>query len=367
MVKLTEKLISGVNLGGWISQYDSVGVSGDALGAHFENYITEDDLRLIASWGMDHVRVPVDYPVLMDIDEATGAVTFREDGFSHVRRCMEWCKKLGLKMVLDLHKAPGFSFFDASNSLFSSPICRAQLIALWDEISRRFCGEGDWLFYELINEVKDVEAEKWNELAQELIAAIRKNDTEHYIIVGSIDMNNIEGLPKIERFADDRIIYNFHMYIPIIMTHQKADFMPFGVLMRSEIPYPCPKEVYNGEIQRMMEIMARARGGEYTPQTGNAFVERDIDLEYMRGVFSTAKRFIEERGLPVYCGEYGMIEHASHATVANYLHDIGVCCHELGIGRAVWNYKGLGFALVDADRNIINEAAVKAAAADFTR
>lgn len=366
MKKLTEQLVSGVNLGGWLSQYDSVGVSEDALDAHFESYITEKDLARIASWGMDHVRVPVDYPVLMDLNE-DGSVSFKEEGFAHLDRCMGWCEKVGLKMVLDLHKAPGFSFFDAANSLFSSPVCRARLVALWEEISRRYKDKGNWLYFELMNEVKDVEAQQWNELAAELIDAIRRNDTAHAIIVGSIDMNNIEGLPKIAAFADEKIIYNFHMYIPIILTHQKADFMPFGALMRERLPYPCPKEVYNGEIQRMMEIMARAHGGEYTPQTGNAFVERDIDLEYMRGVFATAKRFIEERQAPVYCGEYGMIDQASPETVANYLHDIGVCCHELGIGRTVWNYKGLGFALVDAEGQVVNEAAVKAAAADFTR
>ena len=43
----------GVDLGGWISQC----VSYDK--AHFDNFITEKDIQLIASWGLDHVRVVI--------------------------------------------------------------------------------------------------------------------------------------------------------------------------------------------------------------------------------------------------------------------------------------------------------------------
>ena len=33
---------------------------------HFQSFITRADLRQIARWGMDHVRLPVDYPVVED-------------------------------------------------------------------------------------------------------------------------------------------------------------------------------------------------------------------------------------------------------------------------------------------------------------
>ncbi len=82
----------GVNLGGWLSQ-----CSGET--EHLDTFIREEDIARIASWGMDHVRLPVDYDVLA-----------REDGFDRVERAVGWCRAHGLKLVLDLHKTAGFSF-----------------------------------------------------------------------------------------------------------------------------------------------------------------------------------------------------------------------------------------------------------------
>nr|MCR4797091.1 glycosyl hydrolase family 5 [Lachnospiraceae bacterium] len=56
--------MKGVNLGGWISQFDKYDK------AHFDSFITEADIDNIASLGFDHVRVPVDY-VLFEEEDAT--------------------------------------------------------------------------------------------------------------------------------------------------------------------------------------------------------------------------------------------------------------------------------------------------------
>ena len=47
----------GINLGGWLSQclYEK---------KHYDTFICEADLKTISLWGLDHVRVPIDYEVL---------------------------------------------------------------------------------------------------------------------------------------------------------------------------------------------------------------------------------------------------------------------------------------------------------------
>ena len=47
----------GVNLGGWFSQCD---YSRERL----DHFIEEKDIDVIAGWGLDHVRIPMDYNVL---------------------------------------------------------------------------------------------------------------------------------------------------------------------------------------------------------------------------------------------------------------------------------------------------------------
>ena len=63
----------GVNLGGWLSQCD---YSKERL----EHFIEEEDIRRLSTWGLDHLRLPMDYNVLR---EENGA--FKEDGFGYVK------------------------------------------------------------------------------------------------------------------------------------------------------------------------------------------------------------------------------------------------------------------------------------------
>ena len=86
----------GVNLGGWLSQCGQ----GNYTDERFRTFITEKDIERIASWGADHVRLPIDYNVIQNEDGS-----FKEGGFVYIDNCIEWCRKNNLKMVLDLHKA----------------------------------------------------------------------------------------------------------------------------------------------------------------------------------------------------------------------------------------------------------------------
>ena len=84
------KLERGINLGGYLSQC----VHNTE---HYDAFIQEEDIRKIASMGFDHVRLAIDYEVLEDEYGGT-----REEGFAYVTRVVEWCKRQGLNIVLDL-------------------------------------------------------------------------------------------------------------------------------------------------------------------------------------------------------------------------------------------------------------------------
>ena len=81
----------GVNLGGWLSQCD---YSKERL----EHFIEEEDIKRLSTWGLDHLRLPMDYNVLR---EENG--TFKKDGFDYVKRAVEWCCKKGI-YINNVHK-----------------------------------------------------------------------------------------------------------------------------------------------------------------------------------------------------------------------------------------------------------------------
>lgn len=112
----------GINLGGWISQYPAYDNN------HFKTFITAKDIKRIADWGMDHIRLPVDYPVLED-DRNPGK--YKESGFAYIDACLDWCQQNGLRAILDLHKAPGFAFDALENAtLFENQDLRERFLKL---------------------------------------------------------------------------------------------------------------------------------------------------------------------------------------------------------------------------------------------
>lgn len=97
----------GLNLGGWFSQCDY-------SEERFQSFITEADFSDFSQWGIDHVRIPIDYNLVETEDGE-----YIESGFAHIQRAIDWCGKYGLNMILDLHKTAGYSFdFDADSKTF---------------------------------------------------------------------------------------------------------------------------------------------------------------------------------------------------------------------------------------------------------
>ena len=59
---LFEIFQNGINLGGWLSQYEFLltqPLSEETMLSHLDSFITESDIRQIAEWGFNHVRLPI--------------------------------------------------------------------------------------------------------------------------------------------------------------------------------------------------------------------------------------------------------------------------------------------------------------------
>lgn len=132
------KLNRGVNLGGYLSQCAHTR-------DHYRCFISEDDIRQIADWGLDHIRLPVDCEVL-ETEEGKR----NTEGHGYVRQVISWCEKYGLNVVLDLHKAYGYAFINAfgrqKNILFESPELKQRFIRLWENIAREYGDCAVWTY-----------------------------------------------------------------------------------------------------------------------------------------------------------------------------------------------------------------------------
>ena len=346
MNKLSQYQV-GVNLGGWISQYQEYDH------AHFQTFITESDIQQIASWGMDHVRLPFDYPVL-ESDDAPG--TYLERGFNYIDNCINWCQKAGLGLVLDLHHAPGYSFTNTLepetehlNTLFTEESSMQRFIDLWEAITKRYVDAGNDVIFELLNEMKLPESSPWNKLAARTVAAIRKIDPDRAIILGGNNYNDVTELENLVYIDDPQVYYTFHFYRPMMFTHQKAYWFAAGRTFDQTLDYP-------GPFTNLDEFVAAHP--EYAP--GFEWqIDREMNIDLLREFLKPAAAFMEKNNCFLYCGEFGVIDRAPQDSSVRWHADFIALLREMGISRAVWSYKLMDFGLVDGNGRVVNEDLIK--------
>jgi len=337
----------GVNLGGWLSQYKEYDHK------HFQSFISAADIRQIADWGMDHIRLPIDYQILEN-DAAPGE--YIESGFDYIESCLDWCAENGLSVALDMHHAPGYSFTQTlegedGNTLFTSDIAQNRFFALWHAIARRFKGKYPGLAFELLNEIVLPESAPWNLLAKTAVAHLRQTDATRPIIVGSNNYSAVYTLKELELIDDPNIIYTFHSYEPLMFTHQRAPWVPATRTHNAVVDYP-------GEIAGL-EAFATANPEHAWACTD--LIGKSLDASFLQRFIQDALDFQQRCQRPVYCGEFGVIELAPPLSRQNWLRDFVSFLNEHKIGRAIWSYKQMDFGLVDANSKVIDPEYVRIA------
>lgn len=314
----------GINLGGWLSQCDH-------SKQHYDSFITESDINRIASWGLDHVRLPVDYE-LIETDHGD----FIEDGFQYINNCLRWCEKYGLNMILDLHKTCGYSFDESSADFFQNKKLQDAFVNLWKEFSKRYGEFSGHLSFELLNEVVDKDtAQVWNDIADRTVKVIREYAPAVPILIGGVENNSISSLKMLSMPYDENIVYNFHFYEPLIFTHQSAYWIKE---MPSDFSMSYPNQ--------LSEFLSKT--AQHLPQHNNQIYSNiRPDQNFFDAVFADAVRVAEERNVALYCGEYGVIDKADVVSTLSWYSEINSAFERYGIGRAAWTYKGKDFGITD--------------------
>lgn len=320
----------GVNLGGWLSQCVHTK-------EHYDNFITEKDFQIIKSWGLDHVRLPVDYDLVQNIDG-----TFREEGFKYIQNSIDWCKKNQLNMVLDLHKTIGYSFDqgEAESGFFEEEKYQQIFYELWQEFAKRYSKYEEMLCFELLNEVtKKDYSSIWNKIANNCIEKIREISSNVRILVGSYWNNSLSAVKDMDPPHDQNIVYNFHCYEPLIFTHQGAAWIP-KMNKNFRMPLNETFEKYDKYTK------------ENVSQEGDNFAAYEKssspDIRYFENLFASAIQVAQERNVLLYCGEYGVIDHADPREALKWYKLVNQIFEKYQIGRAAWTYKKMNFGLADS-------------------
>ena len=184
---------------------------------YYENYVTEEEIQQIASWGFNSIRLPFNYRILSPEDQPG---VYLEEGFQVIDNLLNWCKNNQLYLILDMHCAPGgqnsgnISDSDGIEArLWTESANQDRTIEIWKKIAERYVNE-EWIGgYDLINE--PVLPQEYNNthlrsLLMKITQAIREIDQNHIIFIeGNWYATDFTNLTP--PFAAN-LAYSFHKY-----------------------------------------------------------------------------------------------------------------------------------------------------------
>ena len=213
---------------------------------------------------------------------------------------------------------------------------------LWTGLADRYGKNRDFVTLELLNEVTSREfAETWNRVAARAVRAIRSKDGSIRIIIGGIFNDSIYGLTLLDPPADENTVFTFHCYSPLVFTHQGAhwvDRMPRDP-EKWRFTYPDTVARYRNRSKELF-------GDDFDSEFPDSLPE-NMDSAYFENLLQPALSIAARYNVPLYCGEYGVIDLVSPSEALAWYRDMNKALEENGIARAAWSYRHMNFGLQD--------------------
>jgi aryl-phospho-beta-D-glucosidase BglC (GH1 family) len=315
-----EHLQRGVNLSSFYAQ------TRDLAQARLDAYMSVADMQALKAMGFDHVRLSIN-PALLIASPKTGAL--REGPMAQLDKTVAQLTGAGLNVILDIHaeedwKAGLTHGDDGAQSLF----------AFWEQFAAHYAkSDPERVFFEVLNEPSMDDLYRWEGIQDRAVAAIRSVAPRHTIIATAAAWGHQDGLLAMEPVRDDNVIYTFHDYDPMWFTHQGATWSTAAWAFLHGVPYPSTPENILPVLSQEPDERIRLELQRYGEDRWDA---NRIDVE-----IAAAAKWGEERGVPVYCGEFGAFKDHSDAKMrAAWINDTRTSLERHHVGWAMWDYDG---------------------------
>lgn len=306
--------------------------------------ISEKHFEMAARAGFDHVRLPVRFTT-PERSEVQAPHTIRPEFFARVDWALDQAAAHGLSIILDVHHF---------EEIHKEPHAqKARLYALWRQISERYAGRPSQVAFEILNEPNGaLEPAIVNEITAEALRIIREKNPTRIVFANCYFWANAERLHELVLPANDpNVVAQFHMYQPILFTHQGAPWMePFYQTRGVIFPGPprAPTTPVNASGQSW--VLDWFHAYDTLPFAQNPSGPRAV-FEH----FDHAARYAKATGKRVYLGEFGAIDVADPQSRANYLWLVRTEAERRGIGWALWDDGGK-FKAMNPQQGVWNQS-----------
>lgn len=245
--------IRGVNLGGWLTLEPFITPSffsakdevideftfcdnmlktqgkeslKERLEEHYASFITENDFKMMKEAGMDHVRIPFGYWAVFSLEQDPYLANI---SWRYLLRGIEWARKHGIRVILDLHAVPGsqngwnhsgrqgevrwMNETDSNGEVFAT-----ETLAIHHSLARFFSQpryRKVIAIYGLVNEPLTFKLgpERVIEWHQKAYQAVREEGYENYIVYGDGLMGPDYYNDKMPVSNYTKLILDIHQYV----------------------------------------------------------------------------------------------------------------------------------------------------------
>ncbi len=170
-------------------------------------------LQQLRKSGMSHVRLPVPAERVMP---RFAAKAERDETLGVLDKALKQLTALGYAISVDLHPGERFNRLhkeDPDAALNEMQEAWSGLAGVMRSYST------DRVFAELLNE-PDVDADRWQTQVETLAAFVRKLLPSTTLVVGPVNWQRADSLPRFRPLADPDVVYAIHFYDPMVFTHQ---------------------------------------------------------------------------------------------------------------------------------------------------
>lgn len=252
--------------------------------------------------------------VRLNIDPRRYAALKGVNGTHALQQALVWtdtmldaCRRKGVGAIVQINHFPldpqiHIKMMDPA--FWEDETIRQEILMTAQLLTQRYGGRGKELVaYQLISEPlvqqgrRLVAPPQWPELQAGIVKALRKGDSQRWIIVAPGPGGMPSGYKSFLPPNDDRLIWGSHVYVPHAYTHQGIKGRPTGI--------------------------------EYPGWMGSAY----WDKEALRRALEPVRKFQEQHPAPVYIGEFSAVRWAPGAE--QYITDLVSIFNEFNWG---WSY-----------------------------
>ncbi len=327
-VQRLQRLRLGVNLSYWLW------LSRAGTPEQRREFISDAELRALATGGMTHARLPFEPSKLWDKD----AHELRAGPLGELDEAIRRVLASGLAVVVDAHDL-GNALLDVDETTARAP----EYERFWDALAAHLAStDPERVFLEPCNEPHGYRKEgTWSAVQAALVRVVRDRCPAHTLVCTGDQWGGTDGLHRLTPAPDDNIVYSFHFYDPDAFTHQGATWgVPAWKAVRG-VPYPLARDVG--------DAVARRQSDPGAAEMVRLQAAQGWDAAKVRAEIKRAADWATTHGVPVYCGEFGVYaKFAAREGRVAWLADMTAALDEFRIGRAMWDYCG-GFDLASGE------------------